>query len=121
MPDSRVRLVLQFRPWVWARTIIYEYFCMSWAMRVAAEHTRYPPLAARLVGESFELAIKTLNILARGPEQPLTHGHGLESLLNDVPKLAGLLSGLWGEDLKYVVSLVDGDKPHPILLDRPLD
>ena len=65
-------LILEFRPWIWARTTLYEYYCMSWATRLAAEYTRHPPLAARLVGESFELAVKVLHILIQGP------GEGIE-------------------------------------------
>ena len=52
---------------------------MSWAARAAAERTVHPPLAARLVGERFELAIKALRILSRGPGQDLKFGHSLSA------------------------------------------
>ena len=61
------RPILKFRPGIWARTTLYEYFCMSWATRVSAERTNYPPLASRLVDESFELAVKALHRLTQGP------------------------------------------------------
>ncbi len=96
------KLTLAFRPWIWARTTLYEYYCMSWATRVAAETTRHPPLAARLVGESFELAIKALHILIQGPEKELKFGHKLSELLSDVPTMEGILRKLWGKDLDYV-------------------
>ena len=100
---------LRFRPWIWGRTTLYEYFCMSWAARVAAERTDHAPLAARLVGESFELAIKALHILSRGPGQDLKFGHSLSVILGDVPQLERLLRNLWGADLDYVVDLMDGE------------
>ena len=103
------RLVLTFRPWIWARTTVYEYFSMSWATRVAAEATDHAPLAARLVGESFELAIKVLNILSRGPGTKLKHGHSLTGVLADMPILEQLLRRLWGSDLDYVISIMDGE------------
>ena len=101
--------ILRFRPWIWGRTTLYEYFCMSWAARVAAERTVHPPLAARLVGESFELAIKALHILSRGPGLDLKFGHSLSVILGDVPKLERLLRDLWGDDLDHVVDLMDGE------------
>lgn len=85
---------------------------MSWATRVAAETTSHPPLAARLVGESFELAIKVLNILVRGPGEKLKYGHSLTETLRDVPALEQLLRRLWGSDLEYVLSIVD-EECHP--------
>lgn len=106
MPNQRI---LCFRPWIWGRTTLYEYFCMSWATRIAAESTDHAPLAARLVGESFELAFKALSILARGPGQDLTFGHRLSTILRDVPLLEPLLRNLWGSDLDHVVDLMDGE------------
>ncbi len=104
------RLVLRFRPWtIWARTVLYEYFSMSWAARTAAENTTHPPLEARLVGESFELAFKVLNILSRGPERDLKLGHSLDALISDVPPLDRLLRKLWGRDLKHVIDILDGE------------
>ena len=102
-------LILKFRPWIWARTTVYEYFCMSWATRVAAETTSHSPLAARLVGESFELAIKVLNILSRGPENKLKYGHSLTAIIGDIPILEQMLRKLWDRDLDYVLSIVDGE------------
>ena len=101
--------ILEFRPWIWARTTLYEYFCMSWATRVAAEGTRHPPLAARLVGESFELAFKVLHILTQGPTKELKFGHSLSALLADVPLIERMLRDLWGGDLSYVVDIMDGE------------
>lgn len=103
------RPILRFHPWVWTRTTLYEYFCMSWAARAAAERTGHAPLAARLVGESFELAIKALNILIRGPGQDLKFGHSLSAILGDIPLLERLLRNLWGGDLDHVVDLMDGE------------
>ena len=102
-------LVLKFRPWIWARTTVYEYFCMSWATRVAAEMTDHSPLAARLIGESFELGVKVLNILSHGPGRKLKHGHSLKVVLDDMPILKPMLRQLWGNDLDYVLSIVDGE------------
>ena len=82
---------------------------MSWAARVAAEHTTHPPLAARLVGESFELAVKALQILTQGPDRELKFGHSLSALLGDSPPLEQLLRTLWANDLNYVVDLMDGE------------
>ena len=103
------RLILRYRLWVWARTTLYEYFCMSWAARVAAEGTGHAPLAARLVGESFEFAIKALHILSQGPGQDLRFGHSLSAILGDIPLLERLLRELWGGDLDHVVDIVDGE------------
>ena len=103
------RRILRFRPWIWGRTTLYEYFCMSWAARVAAERTGHAPLAARLVGESFELAIEALHILSRGPGQDLKFGHSLSAILGDIPPLERLLRDLWGGDLDHVVDLMDGE------------
>ena len=69
---------------------------MGWAAGEAAEHTSHPPLAARLVGESFDLAIKALVILSRGPGHDLKFGHSLSIILGDVPQLERLLRKLWG-------------------------
>ena len=77
--------ILKFRPWLWGRTTLYEYFRMSRAARAAAERTDHAPLAARLVGESFELAIKALHIPSRGPGQDLKFGHRLSAILGDMP------------------------------------
>jgi len=82
---------------------------MSWAARVAAEHTTHPPLAARLVGESFELAVKALHVLTQGPEPELKFGHSLSALLGDSPPLEQLLRTLWANDLDYVVDIMDGE------------
>jgi len=76
---------------------------------MAAETTSHAPLAARLVGESFELAFKVLNILCRGPQQDLKFGHSLSAILVDVPALERLLRTLWGDDLDHVVDLMDGE------------
>ena len=102
-------LILEFRPWIWARTTLYEYYCMSWATRLAAEYTRHPPLAARLVGESFELAVKVLHILIQGPAKELKFGHNLSALLGDVPSMERMLRTLWGRDLDYVIDIMDGE------------
>ena len=109
MDRRRDELILKFRPWIWARTTLYEYFCMSWATRVAAETTNHSPLAARLVGESFELGVKVLNILSRGPGQKLKHGHSLAGVLGDIPILEQMLMELWGSDLDHVLSIMDGE------------
>ena len=103
------RLILEFRPGITARTTIYEYFCMSWATRVAAECTSHPPLAARLVGESFELALKVFHILISGPNGGLKFGHKLSELLRDYPPLEGMLRKLWGDDLDYVIDIMHGE------------
>jgi len=102
-------LILEFRPWIWARTTVYEYYCMSWATRVASERTRHAPLAARLVGESFELAVKVLQILTQGPAKELKFGHKLSALLGAVPVMASILRELWGNDLDYVIDIMDGE------------
>ena len=109
MTRRTARPILKFRPWIWARTTLYEYFCMSWATRVAAERTDHPPLAARLVGESFELAIKVLHTLIQGPTKQLKFGHRLSALLGDVPPLERMLRDLWGADLDFVVEIMDGE------------
>ena len=114
MTRRTARPILKFRPWIWARTTLYEYFCMSWATRVAAERTDHPPLAARLVGESFELAIKELAIkvlhtLIQGPTKQLRFGHRLSALLGDVPLLERMLRDLWGADLDFVIEIMDGE------------
>ena len=82
---------------------------MSWATRLAAEYTRHPPLAARLVGESFELAVKVLHILIQGPAKELKFGHNLSALLGDVPSMERMLRTLWGRDLDYVIDIMDGE------------
>ena len=78
-------------------------YCMSWATRVSAERTDYPPLAARLVGESFELARKVFHTLVQGPTGELKFGHRLSALLSDVPPLERMLRNLWGADLDFVI------------------
>ena len=100
-------LILRFRPWMWARTALYEYFCMSWAARMAAEATRHAPLAARLVGESFELAIKAFGIVVQGPNGKLKYGHSLRAALTNMGAAESLLRQLWGDDLDYLVSIMD--------------
>ena len=109
MTPRAARPILKFRPWVWARTTLYEYFCMSWATRVSAERTDYPPLAARLVGESFELAFKILHTLFQGPKKELRFGHRLSSLLRAIPPLERILRDLWGDDLDFVIEIMDGE------------
>ena len=110
MTPTPARPILEFRPWAtWARTILYEYYCMSWATRIAAERTTHPPLAARLVGESFELAFKLLHILSQGPEQELKFGHSLGALIRHTQPLERLLKNLWGGDLDYVIDILDGE------------
>ena len=110
MTPSTIQPILQFRPWAtWARTILYEYYCMSWATRVAAERTTHAPLAARLVGESFELAFKVLHILSQGPERELRFGHSLGALIRHMKPLERLLRNLWGGDLDYVIDILDGE------------
>ena len=97
MTPTPTRPILMFRPLAtWARTILYEYYCMSWATRIAAEGTTHPPLAARLVGESFELAVKVLHILSQGPERKLKFGHSLGGLIRHMQPLERLLRNLWG-------------------------
>lgn len=109
-PPPISRPLLRFRPWTaWARTVLYEYFSMSWAARTAAEHAKHPPLEARLVGESFELAFKVLNILSRGPGRDLKVGHNLGALISDTPPLDSLLRKLWGRDLDHVLDILDGE------------
>lgn len=103
MTRRTARPILKFRPWIWARTTLYEYYCMSWATRVSAERTDYPPLAARLVGESFELARKVFHTLVQGPTGELKFGHRLSALLSDVPPLERMLRNLWGADLDFVI------------------
>ncbi len=110
MTPTTNRPILQFRPWAtWARTILYEYYCMSWATRIAAERTTHSPLAARLVGESFELAFKVLHILSQGPERELRFGHSLGALIRHMQPLERLLRNLWGGDLDYVIDILDGE------------
>lgn len=109
MTQRTERLILKFRPWIWARTTLYEYFCMSWATRVAAERTDHSPLTARLVGESFELAVKVLHTLIQGPMGELKFGHSLSELLGDVPPLERMLRDLWGTDLDFVIEIMDGE------------
>ena len=109
MTRRTARPILKFRPWIWARTTLYEYYCMSWAARVSAERTDYSPLAARLVGESFELAIKVFHTLVQGPTEELKFGHRLSALLGDVPPLERMLRDLWGADLDFVIELMDGE------------
>ena len=82
---------------------------MSWATRVSAERTDHPPLAARLVGESFELAVKVLHTLLQGPNMELKFGHRLSALLGDVPPLERMLRDLWGADLDFVIEIMDGE------------
>ena len=82
---------------------------MSWAIRVSAERTNYPPLAARLVGESFELAVKALHTLTQGPAKELNFGHRLSALLADAPLLERMLRDLWGTDLDFVIEMMDGE------------
>lgn len=109
MTQHTNRLILKFRPYIWARTILYEYFCMSWATRIAAENTRHPPLAARLVGESFELSIKVLHILCQGPGKELKYGHSLKTIVGDIPALEHILGKLWGSDFDYVLNIMEGE------------
>ena len=110
MTPPPTRPLLKFRPWAtWARTILYEYYCMSWATRIAAEGTTHPPLAARLVGESFELAVKVLHILSHGPERKLKFGHNLSALIRHIQPLERLLRNLWGGDLDYVIDILEGE------------
>ena len=82
---------------------------MSWATRIAAERTTHAPLAARLVGESFELAFKVLHALSQGPERELKVGHNLGELIRHMGPLERLLRNLWGGDLDYVIDILDGE------------
>ena len=107
--DGKGRYVLQFRPWIRSRTTLYEYFNNSWACRVAAEQTRHSPLAARLVGESFELALKMFLILARGPNATLTFTHSVREILEAEPSFGSLLRNLWKDDIDYVLDIIDED------------
>ena len=110
MTPTPTRPILKFRPGAtWARTILYEYYCMSWATRIAAEGTTHPPLAARLVGESFELAVKVLHILSQGPERKLKFGHSLGGVIRHMQPLERLLRNLWGGDLDYVIDILEGE------------
>ena len=106
---GRTRYVLQFRSWVWSRTTLYEYFSNSWACRVAAEQTKHSPLAARLVGESFELALKMFLILARGPNASLVLTHSVRKILDEELSLGSILRNLWKDDIDYVLDIIDED------------
>ena len=97
---------LNFRPWITKRATLHEYFFLSRSMFQAARSTRNSSLAARLTGESIELAIKALMVLA-GREPQSTHRIG--DCLDEIPELKGMMADLWGKDLDFMIQMVDED------------
>ena len=97
---------LNFRPWITKRATLHEYFFLSRSMFQAARRTRNSSLAARLTGESIELAIKALIVLV-DREPPTTHR--LEDCLSVIPELKGLMSDLWGNDFDLMIQMIDED------------
>ena len=96
---------LNFRSWIAKRATLHEYFFQSRSMFQAARSTSNSSLAARLTGESIELAIKALLVLA-GKEPS---GHRIGDCLDEIPELKGLMANLWGRDFDFMVQMVDED------------
>ena len=97
---------LNFHPWITKRAALHEYFFLSRSTFRAAKTTTHSTLAARLTGESIELAIKAMLVLA-GEEPPRTHMIG--ECLEKIPGLRSLMANLWGNDFDFMVQMVDQD------------
>ena len=90
--------------------MLHEYFFLSRSMFQAARSTRNSSLAARLAGESIELAIKALIVLV-GKEPSNTHKIG--DCLSEIPELQSLMADLWGKDFDFMIQMVDEDVNTP--------
>ena len=101
---------LDFRPWITKRATLHEYFFLSRSMFQAARTTRNSSLAARLTGESIELAIKALIVLV-GKEPSNTHKIG--DCLSEIPELKSLMADLWGKEFDFMIQMVDEDINTP--------